>query len=114
MGSVEGFAGGIYASPVAPARPQPMSATATPVRKSNAAPTMAPTVTFRETLEYFCQKHQIMFLPSTKTHVQSGKQIIMVGRVAVYLDGDVVFAENPQKRGHYIPVSFDDLLSMQQ
>jgi hypothetical protein len=100
--------GGIYTLPIPPARSQ-----STPSATPSRAPTSAPTVTFRETLEYFCQKHQIMFLPTTKTHSQSGKPIIMVGRIAVYLDGDVVFAESPSKRAHFFPVSFDDLLTMQ-
>lgn len=124
-GIVEGFANGVYASP----HPPPTSSTFTsqfsstqnaPSLSSSLPSTSAPsTITFKETVDYFAQKHNIMFQPTQKTHKSSGKSLYRFGQAWIYLDGTIIYAlADPGSvdvtRAPYEPVSFERLLELAQ
>jgi len=76
--------------------------------------TMAEDFSFREVVEDFAQEHNHLFLPAHKTHAETGKALFRfggtvqsTGGVLVYLDDDVMFA---QEGNDWLPMSFDEVL----
>lgn len=118
-GTVEGFAGGIYALAQAPA------ASELPSRRGLAADSRAPgtrapdsvTLSFKDALAMFAEKHGIVFLPTSRVHERSGKPLYSFGSTNVYVDGTLVYAEIGVTRtrpgfadGLFEPVTFEQLL----
>jgi hypothetical protein len=110
-GSSEGFADGIYALPEAPIQSS-SNRTEVPLMKQPATSQSAPMnrISFKDTVEYFASKNNILFMPTGKIH-SSGKQVFLFGNVHVYLNGNVVFYE--QALDAYAPISLDTLLQIQ-
>ena len=71
------------------------------------------TPTFREVVAEFAREKGILFQPrlgSHKTTDVDGKQVFLFGTIPVYLDSNVVYAQEDKKSMHgWEPLSLDDL-----
>lgn len=63
-------------------------------------------ITFKEALEQLAQDNGQLFLPKVGKQ-QAGKQVYSFGKVAVYLDNRLVYA---QEEGGWRPIALDELL----
>ena len=70
-------------------------------------------VTFKQTIEYFAAKNGVEFKPSGKTDSKTQRPLYWFGKVLVYFDAGVVYAQ-VDVMGGFVPVSFDKLLEMQR
>ena len=102
-GSIKGYDNGLYETPIAPSRARVESRSGL----SQMVSSKKATVSFRETVEHFAQKNNIVFLPTSRKTL-TGEQLFKFGKLNIYLEGTVVYAE--LKVGQFTPVSFDQLL----
>jgi tuftelin-interacting protein 11 len=65
-------------------------------------------VSFREVVERAAEEHDLLLLPTKKSH--EGKPVFMLGNATVFLEKEVVFC---WKDGGWRPVSLDQLLEEQ-
>ena len=107
--SVKGFADGIYASPIASTK----RTTIIPATQNTGPLTFTPTprISFKETVEFYASKHDVLFMPTGKIN-STGKALFRFGKVHVYIDGSVVYAEDSM--GQFTPESLETLLKMQK
>ncbi|BFZ60664.1 hypothetical protein YB2330_001706 [Saitoella coloradoensis] len=73
--------------------------------------------TFKDIVEDFCAEHNLLLVPTRKAHEVTGKPLMRVtasasgtGGVLVYLDQDVVWAQDRKRREVFDPIGFEDLL----
>lgn len=111
MGDVSDFAGGVYASSSAPSALYTLDSTNRPALQRK-KPEKTTTVTFKETVEFFAAKNGLLFQSTATHHPTTGKQIFKFGQVQVYLDNSLVYAQST--KGQFMPVSFDQLIEMNQ
>lgn len=75
-----------------------------------------PSVTFKDLLEEFAQKNNLLFLPTAKVHEVSGKPLFRLGGsvsgVLVYVDNaeDLVFVQ--EEGAKWVPMDFEGLLEV--
>ncbi|ODQ53497.1 TFP11-domain-containing protein [Saitoella complicata NRRL Y-17804] len=73
--------------------------------------------TFKDIVEGFCAENNLLLMPTRKAHEVTGKPLMRVtasasgtGGVLVYLDQDVIWAQDRKRREVFEPIGFEDLL----
>jgi hypothetical protein len=67
------------------------------------------TPTFRDVVEEFARENGILFQPRMGAKaLKDGKQVFLFGRVAIYIEGDVIYAS--QQASDWRPISLDQLM----
>lgn len=85
--------------------------------RSKAAPADQPEITFRSIAEQHAANHNLLFVPTGKSHSATGKQLFKVsknfdgkGGITVYVGDDAVYAM--REDGTFRPVLLDDMVKM--
>eukprot|EP00158_Paraphelidium_tribonemae_P006900 Partr_v1_DN28023_c1_g1_i3_m57567 putative be involved in pre-mRNA splicing (By similarity) len=102
-GEIEGFANGMYATAIPPTSPIILN-------QNIPANQAKPKVTFRDTVEHFAAKHGLLFMPANKLS-RAGKQLFKFGKVSVYFEDDLVYADFGGGQFECVPLGH--LLEMQ-
>lgn len=99
---------------------QPPTATVTAARPATAQapqqPTTAPTAggkepTMKEVVARWAEDNDLLFIPQARMH--EGKQVYSFGKLAIYVDKDLVYAPPPAgaPADQWQPISFDELVA---
>lgn len=114
-GEIAGFADGIYESIHPPVSSLNTFSSSSSSNSQSVSKHSNVVITFKETTELFASKYNIPFVPSGKSHKISGKDVFLFGKIPIYFDGHVIYAQKglrESKLDDWTPIGLDELVQI--